>query len=146
MKFPFALPMAVACLLASPAVPHDKVQNQTVLAWMDLMVDIADNTKALGQMANRETPFDVTAAQNAASLLAIDASRIAELFANQATDPHSEALPEIWEDFPDFTAHARALQTAAQTMSQITSLQDLQSTFPAIARSCLECHESYRKP
>lgn len=141
------IPLALVFIgaLATALAAHEKVQNPAVLAWMDLMVKIADNTKIMGEMAKGERPFDAGTAQEAAANIALDASRIAELFETPQTDPHSEALPAIWEDFSDFAQQATALEAAARAAEAAATLPDLQNGMTGIARTCLDCHESYRQ-
>ena len=59
-------------------------------------------------------------ARQAAAAITEHASAAPGLFEANETDPKSEALPAIWEDFASFEAAASALVTAAQAADLTT--------------------------
>ncbi|MBV0913716.1 c-type cytochrome [Anianabacter salinae] len=135
-----------AVTVAVQTTAQTAVQNPAVKARMDLMGQIASNTKVLGDMAKAERPFDAAAAQAAAAAIAAHAARIPAAFEAQETDPESEALPVIWTDFAGFTARSEALRVAATgAASSITSPDTLRSGLGGIGRTCGACHETFRE-
>ena len=100
---------ATALMAASAVWAHGGVKNPAVMARMDGMSAIADSMKVLGGMAKGAVAFDAAAANEAAGVIAVEAARIPVLFQVEETDPKSEAKPEIWTNFNDFSDRADAL-------------------------------------
>ena len=135
-----------ALLTAGAALAHQGVQNPAVMARMEAMKIVGDNTKILGTMANGERAFDAATARAAAAEIAVQAGRTPDLFEAFETDPKSEALPAIWQSFGDFTDKAMAMQTAAEVAaSGITSPDTLQAALRQIGATCKACHQAYRE-
>ncbi|MFN4129652.1 MAG: c-type cytochrome [Paracoccaceae bacterium] len=130
-------------LVASVAVAKEGVQDPTVKARMDLMSGIGMNVKVLGDMATDKEPFDAAAALAAQEALVAASANIAEKFEPQATDPVSEAKPEIWTNWEDFVTKAGALNAAA-TVLDPASLDGVKAGMGAIGGSCRGCHTTYR--
>jgi cytochrome c556 len=97
-------------------------------------------------MAQGAMPFDAAAAKAAMEKIAVNAAGIPALF-----PPGSEggdALPAIWENFPDFEAKAAALKTAADAAAAAADqgLEAFGPAFGAVGQACGACHQTYRKP
>ena len=84
---------------------------------MDGMSAIAEHMKTLGQMSKGAAAFDAAVAKSAAAAIAEHAAATPRLFEANETDPKSEARPEIWSNFEDFTAKAVELETIATGFS-----------------------------
>lgn len=137
--------LCFALVLATGTLAHVGVENPAVMARMHTMKGINDNMKMLVQMNKGERPFDQAAAQAATAAIAGDATKIPAQFQTREDDPKSEAKPEIWDDFADFSAKSDTLVTVATRMSQsIQTATDLQTTLPELGQACLACHEKYR--
>lgn len=135
-----------ATLSAGIAAAHGGVQNDAVKARMDAMSGIGSNMKILGLMAKGATPFDANAARAAAATIANHAAATPELFEAQENDPKSEAKPEIWTNFYDFTAKAGDLETVAFGLSaSIISFDDLVPAITNLGTTCKSCHAIYRQ-
>lgn len=131
--------------LASVALGHGGVTNPAVMARMEVMSTIGKNMKIIGQMAKGETAFDAETARTAAGTIADAASQTPGLFEAHETDPKSEALPVIWEDFEDFSAKATALETAARNAAaSIETAKDLRPAMGGMGGTCKSCHSKYR--
>ena len=139
---PLALVFATA--LAGVAAAHKGVTNAAVMARMNGMSTLQQLTKTLGQMASGKTAFDGLSARMAAREMALEAGRVEGLFKGKEFDPKSEAKPEIWEDFADFAARARALEVAAQGAESVQDLDALKAAFGTIRDACAGCHKLYR--
>ena len=134
-----------ALLAATAAVAHQGVKNPAVKARMDGMSAIAEDIKTLGQMAKGATTFDADVARLAAASIANQASAIPELFEADETDPMTEARPEIWSNFDDFTAKANELEEIAVGLStSIAVPADLTSAIRTLGANCQSCHTDYR--
>lgn len=141
---PFAI--AAAILIASAALAHQGVKDPAVMARMEAMSGIGKAMKVLGGMAKGETAFDAAAARRAAATIAVEAGRTPALFRTPADDPKSEARPEIWQRFDDFTAKSRLLEQVASGLStSISTRNDLQTGVKEIGAACKACHKTYRE-
>lgn len=137
---------AIAVVAATAAFAHSGVENEAVKARMDAMSAIGDSMKTIGSMAKGQVPFDTEAARLAVASIAEHAGETPALFEANVTDPKSEALPAIWDNFADFTAKAAALEEVALTLS--TSIQgsdDLGPALGALGAACKACHTQYRQ-
>ncbi len=140
-------PIVIAVTLCATAVlAHQGVQNPAVKTRMDAMSAIGVQMKVLGDMAKGKTTFDANAAQLAASGIADHAAKVPALFEAPETDPKSEALPAIWDNFGDFTRISADLEAAAtQAASSMATAGDLAQAMATIGATCSACHKSYRK-
>ncbi|WP_146344798.1 c-type cytochrome [Phaeobacter marinintestinus] len=138
--------LCIVPIIAATAVfAHSGVKDPTVMARMQNMGTIGENMKVIGQMMKKEIPFDAVAAQVAAGNIAAAASLTVAKFEDPATDPKSEALPAIWEDFADFSTKASDLETVARTQAgTIGSYDDLRGAAGALAGACKACHSRYK--
>lgn len=130
-------------LAAGVALAKEGVQDPTVKARMDLMGTIGMNVKVLGDMAGGKTDFDAAAAQAAKDAIVAASADIAAKFEPQATDPVSEAKPEIWMNWDDFVAKAGALNAAATALDP-SSLDTVKTGMGGIGGACKDCHTTYR--
>ena len=133
-------------LVAVAAFAHSGVKNPAVMKRMNAMSAVGDATKVLGEMAKGATAFDAAAADAALAVIAAKAAEVPALFEAAETDPKSEALPAIWEDYGDFTAKAKAMEVAAQAaQGTLVAQADVRGALAAVGETCKGCHKSYRK-
>jgi len=132
-----------AILVAGAAFAKDGVKDPTVKARMELMGTIAANTKVLGDMAGGKAPFEAAAAATAKANIAAAAAQIPAKFEPQATDPVSEAKPDIWTNWADFVAKSEALLVQAEALDT-TSLESVQAGMGGIGGTCKACHSVYQ--
>ncbi len=133
-----------AALIAGAAFAKEGVQDPQVKARMDLMGTQGMSAKTLGDMAGGKIPFDATAATAAKAALAASAAEIPAKFEPQATDPVSDAKPEIWAGWADFVAKSEVLLAAAEALD-VTSAETIGAGMAAIGGACKDCHTTYRK-
>ncbi len=143
MKFLTKGLIAGLVLVAGVAVAKEGVQDPTVKARQELMGTIGMNTKALGDMAGGKADFDAAKAQAAKEAIMAASAEIGAKFEPQASDPVSEAKPEIWTNWDDFVAKAGALNAAA-TALDASSLDSVKAGMGAIGGACKDCHSTYR--
>jgi cytochrome c556 len=127
---------------ALPLLAQDAT-NPAVIARQELMKGIGADLQVIGRMAQGQAPFDAAAAEAARADLVARSAQTVALFEPEETDPASEALPEIWLAFDDFTQKAGALETAANALD-VSSLETLQAGLGAVGGTCRACHTSYR--
>lgn len=144
MKTGVAAAMFLA--VASAAIAHSGVKDPTVKLRMEQMKETANHLKVVGNMAKGKTPFDATAANTALAMLADEAARIPEVFAEPADDPLSEASPAIWDEFDEFEEISVQLEkVAADAAGTIESVDDARDVTRKIAGTCKSCHADYRE-
>lgn len=145
MKRTFVL-LSLIVLAAGMATAHEGVKNPAVMARMQAMSQIGNAMKTLGQMAKGQVAFDAGAARTAADQIARFAAETPALFQAEEDDPKSEAKPEIWMNFKDFTSISEALETAAKAASaDMANVSDVQSAMQSMGQTCAACHKAYRK-
>lgn len=128
---------------AGAALGHQGVTNPVVMARMNVMSGVADQTKVLGQMVKGAAEFDAAQAAAAREALIAHARAVPEAFAKPETDPKSEALPAIWDQPEKFAAANDAFIAAAEGLD-VSSAQALAASFGALGASCSGCHRDYR--
>lgn len=132
-----------AVLIASAAFAHEGVKDPNVKARMELMGKVKNNIGMLGGMAKGAVAFDADKAAMAKAGLIANAKAIPAAFEINATDPKSEALPAIWENWDDFAAKAQAMEAAVSSVN-VSTLEGIQGGMRTIGGSCGGCHKTYR--
>lgn len=142
MKKYIALALIVT---GTAAFAHSGVKDPDVMKRMMGMSDLADQMKIIGTMAKGQAAFDADAVNAALSMIAEEASAIPALFENKATDPKSEALPAIWDNWDTFTARATELEELAGGLAgTIQTEADLGPAMGQLGKSCGACHADFR--
>lgn len=132
--------------MGTAALSHGGVKDKDVMARMMVMKTIGDQMKVIGKMAKGEAPFDAAAANAALTEVAAQAAQVPSMFETPATDPKSEALPVIWEQFDDFTKLAVSMeQTAEKLAGTVQTDADLGAVMGQMGATCKACHSTYRQ-
>lgn len=97
----------------------------------------------LSDMMGARAFFDRARAREARRTLISTTGRIPSLFRKERGDPLSHARPDIWVNWDDFKARAKAAQRAARAVDT-GSLPRLRKSLPQLVQACLACHHSYR--
>ncbi|MDQ1848691.1 cytochrome c [Gemmobacter fulvus] len=143
MKTLSKLLVAGLVLAGGMAFAEGEAADPTVKARQELMKTIGMNTKTLGDMAGGKAAFDAAAAEAAKAAIIAASSEIAPKFEPQATDPATEAKPEIWTNWDDFVSKGAALKTAAEALDA-TSLDTVKAGMAGVGGACKACHTAYR--
>lgn len=140
MKFVKAAVIGVI-LTAGAAFAEGDRTDPNAIARSDLMKVIGKNTGILGDMAGGKAAYDAAAARAALIEAAV---KIEATFKDQgAADPASEARPEIWANWDDFLADAKAMGDAAGAMD-IASAETIGAGMGALGGTCKDCHTEFR--
>ena len=141
----FAKTVLVSALLFSGAAfaAGTAATDPDVIARKDLMKTIGGAAKTLGGMASGEAAHDAAAAEAAKQAMIAAAAEIEAKFTNNAADPASEAKPEIWSNWDDFLAKAKAMGDAAAAVD-VASVETIGAGMGAVGGACKDCHTSYR--
>ena len=88
-------------------------------------------------------------AATAANEIATGATKIPGVFPAGSNAGESEALPVIWEKWPDFESHAKTMDNLAAKLATAAGSGDQAATLAAFAAlgkdGCGGCHETFRK-
>jgi cytochrome c556 len=133
-----------ALLTAGAAFAEGDRTDPNAIARSDLMKTIGKNTGILGDMAGGKAAHDAAAAEGAKAAIIEAAAKIEETFKEQgAADPASEAKPEIWANWDEFLADAKALGDAAGAMD-VASAETIGAGMAALGGACKDCHTDFR--
>jgi len=141
------LVMALPLLLFVPfALAHEGATG-VVKERMDLMDSQKDAMKVIGEMAKGKTPFDAAKAAEAARDIETTAQKIHELFPEGSTGHPSDAKPEIWTHWDEFTGDADKLNAAAKDLAAVLEAgsPDWKGDFKTVIDACKTCHKTFRK-
>jgi cytochrome c556 len=75
------------------------------------------------------------------------AARAPSMFPPGSRDGHSEAMPAVWERWPEFVAAARALEEEAEKLAATARAGPdaaIAGQFRATTRACSGCHDVFR--
>jgi cytochrome c556 len=111
---------------------------------MILMEQMGDRLLAITKRIRANKELDKIA-EDAKALERLS-SEVASKFPSGSTQAPTATKPEVWQQWPDFEAKARKLQTEAQKLARIPAADTaaLRAQFRAVAFTCDACHESYR--
>ena len=147
MKFKLAQLVAVGALLVTPAalLSHEDAKG-VVKERMDLMETQKDAMKVIGAMAKGQLPFDAAKASAAAKEIEDTAARIQSLFPEGSGGHPSEAKPEIWTQWEEFTTDTEDLATAAAALNEALSEDspEWKAKFKGVIDACKACHKTFR--
>jgi cytochrome c556 len=131
-------------LITTSAHAHDGVKDPEVMARMMAMEKIGTAFKTLVSMAKQEVPLHQAKARMARDTIVTQSGKTKALFENPATDPKSEALPAIWDNWADFSAKSDNLTKTAKTLD-FKDRAALASTLGSVGSACKACHKNYRE-
>ena len=132
-----------AIAMSGATIHAHSVENPSVQKRMDVMKEIKGAMGVLGGMAKGAIAFDATAAGAAQNTLVEQSGMVAATFEANETDPKSEALPAIWENWDTFVELAEDLTFAAEGLDA-SSLDGVRSGLGNIGASCGACHKKFR--
>ncbi|MEK0084457.1 c-type cytochrome [Benzoatithermus flavus] len=96
-----------------------------------------------------ENKGTLTDAEAAAKEIAARADHIPSVFPQGTNQGESEALPVIWQQWDEFEAKARNMQSLAAKLASAAGSGDKQATLAAFGElgknGCGGCHETFRK-
>jgi cytochrome c556 len=103
-------------------------------------------TRTMAGMLRGQVPFDLGQVQAALQTYTRAGQQVPNLFPEDSKTGHdTKALPAIWQNKADFTAHATKLAQDAQAAS--TTIKDeasFKAVMPKVLENCNACHDKYR--
>ena len=142
----FKIIILVSLTISSVAFAHSGVKDKNVKERMMLMKEMAGNTKIIGQMLKGKTAFDSNQVKLALERLSALSLETPKVFTINATDPKSEAMPNIWDEFDEFTKLSKDLaETSIVLANSIAAIEDLRPALKKVSSGCKACHSRYRE-
>jgi cytochrome c556 len=141
--FPRSPATICAVLLLPCALAAETPQEQR----HELMEEMGDNAKIVGQMLEGETPFDAAAAMTAMQNWQGGSEGFGDLFPEGSESGHdTEAKSTIWTDREGFNAALAAWSEAVEAAiaANPQDLESLQAAVGPVFKKCKACHEEYR--
>jgi cytochrome c556 len=134
--------------MISAALAHEGHEHATgvVRERMELMTSIGQ--RMLASSKRLRANKDLESITNDAGAIHELASKIPTQFPPGSTQFPTAAKPAIWQEWDDFTAKAKRLETESEKLMN-TNTKDgdaLRAQFRAVAFACDGCHEKYRVP
>ncbi|WP_339114202.1 cytochrome c [Thioclava sp. GXIMD2076] len=136
-------PVAILTVIGSVAIANADAADPTVKAWQDGMHELRQSSNILGDMAKKKSDFNADIAGSAAQAMQEEAKKLPELFKTKAEDPESDAKSGIWDNWEEFTSHAKDLEMAAADMDT-SSLAGVQAGMKAVGGACAACHKEFK--
>lgn len=132
---------------SAPASAEQAATTDPVTARQDLMQDWRAANEILKGMSDNPANFDAAVAKEQAQLLADGSTKMWEYFAD--ANQKGKSQDAVWSDAAGFkaaadkfNAAAAALNTAAQSATQIG---DLEAAMGQVGESCGGCHKVYKQ-
>ena len=142
----FKLIILVSLTISSVAFAHSGVKDKNVKERMMVMKEMAGNTKIIGQMLKGKTSFDANQVKLALERLSALSLETPKVFTINATDPKSEAMPNIWDEFDEFTKLSKdSAETSIVLANSVSTIEDLQPALKKVSSGCKACHSRYRE-
>ena len=142
----FKIFIVIATTASSIAFAHSGVKDQNVKERMLLMKAMAENTKLIGQMLKKQTPFELNEFKRALEQLSSLSLQTPTVFEINATDPKSEAKQNIWDEFDEFTKLSNELAKSTSELAiLVEDVDDLRPTLMKVSEGCKACHSNYRE-
>ncbi len=142
----FKLIILISLTISSVAFAHSGVKDKNVKERMMVMKEMAGNTKIIGQMLKGKTAFDSNQVKLALERLSALSLETPKVFTINATDPKSEATPNIWDEFDEFTKLSKDLaETSIVLANSVENPEDLRPALKRISSGCKACHSRYRE-
>ena len=142
----FKLIILISLTISSVAFAHSGVKDKNVKERMMVMKEMAGNTKIIGQMLKGKTSFDSNQVKLALERLSALSLETPKVFTINATDPKSEAMPNIWDEFDEFTKLSKDLaETSIVLANSVATIEDLRPALKKVSSGCKACHSRYRE-
>ena len=142
----FKLIILISLTISSVAFAHSGVKDKNVKERMIVMKEMAGNTKIIGKMVKGKTSFDANQVKLALERLSALSLETPKVFTINATDPKSEAMPNIWDEFDEFTKLSKDLaETSIVLANSVATIEDLRPALKKVSSGCKACHSRYRE-
>jgi cytochrome c556 len=136
----------LAAAVVSAAFAHEGHEHATgvVRERMELMTSMGQRLLAISKRLRANKDLE-TVANDARAIYEL-APKITALFPPGSTQFPTAAKPAVWQEWDDFTAKAKSLDTETEKLVNINTKDGdtLRAQFRAVAYACDGCHAKYR--
>lgn len=141
------------CMASFGSLAHDGATG-VVKQRMEVMKTIGRSMKGLAAMMNGKTFYEpVKTHQLAQTIQIYGGPNLAKIFPKNSLEEPTQALPAIWSRWQEFDALADQLSKTAKDLVRMTSHERGNNTeryivkeaFKKLAKTCSQCHKSFRK-
>ncbi len=138
----------ILCLLAL-AGAYAQDDEMVIQYRQKVMAGQGNNISSIGDIMKNKLPHSATQISLHAKILAEYSDLIEGAFEKNVSAGATDAKPEIWQNWDDFLAKAKALGDASSKLSEVAQGGDMRAIMTAVQAvgdSCRGCHNPYRKP
>jgi cytochrome c556 len=125
-------------------------ENKPLLDYrQNLMVGQRASMASMGDILKFKMPYDAAHFAAHARNIGGYAALIPDAFETKIAEGRTDAKPEIWDNWDDFVAKAKALGNESEKLAAAAATGDMKAVAPhvkAVSDACRGCHDSYRKP
>lgn len=139
---------ALGLLLCSTLLLAHSGASGVVKQRMELMKSVGKEMKAIAAMVKGQKPFDAAKIRDGATLIALRSGEMEALFPEGSLMQPTEALPAIWDRWPEFSELTQRLQREAEVLGNKAAESDRREVlrqFAALGKVCSGCHTDFRK-
>ncbi len=145
-----AIVLAAAAGFMLSAVALAAVKPETAIHYRQgIYHAMGWNFGPMNAMVRGKQPWDQADFSKRAQRIAFYSQQLLEGFPpGSDTGAETDARPEIWQNFDDFTAKMHNFQDAAANLAKVAQGGDpaaSKQAFADTAKACKACHEKYRK-
>jgi cytochrome c556 len=138
------------CLVLGFSLLEAQEDDQPFVEYrQNLMSGQGASMAAIGDILKYKLPYSTNHIAIYAKNISEYTTLIPDAFKKPITAGATDAKPEIWQNWDDFTAKAKAVEEASAKLSAVAATGDMKAIMPAVKAlgdSCKACHNSYRKP
>jgi len=135
-------------LLCSTLLMAHSGASGVVKERMELMKSVGEEMKTIAAMVKGQKPLDPARIREGATLIALKSGHVEALFPKGSLMQPTEALPAIWDRWPEFSELTQRLRQEAEQLGRKAEEGDrreLLRQFAALGKVCSGCHTDFRK-
>jgi cytochrome c556 len=143
------LTLFVAVMLGSSPVGMAQAKPDYAIRYrQSVYTAILWNYLPMGDMVRGKTPYDKAAFALRAERVAALTPMLLEGFPKGSDrGAKTEAKPNIWSDFADFSAKMKSFETESKTLATVSAAGDLEkikTQFAKVSETCKSCHSKFK--
>ena len=149
LKILIGTAVALSMVGSIAAIAHEGATG-VVKERMEGMKAIGQQVKIMVPMMKGTLPYDPDQVAKAATIIeGHSGETFTALFPEGSNDKPSEALSDIWEDWPKFTDLANELNAKAGDLKTVAvsggSEDDFKATLGSMMQTCKSCHSDFKE-
>ena len=144
--------MLLASFILAAALPFAGAQgtDENLVEYRQrLMAAQGASMGSIGDLLKFKLDYSTEHVQIHAKNISEYAKLIDDVFKKEIAAGATDAKPEIWKAWADFSAKAKTLETEAAKLAEAAGGGDMKAVMPfvkSMGDACKGCHDGYRKP